>query len=312
MIGCLLFGGGNKLTVYSWSAWSTWDIVLLQGSDGHLCTSLCSNQVEAEVIVHSELSDPGRDREEEGSEREGDSNTTRGPSQPSLPGEEEPREKLSLAQRPSSFPSIKLVGNHNGELEGTGDQPSVNVQPQQHTGLTNGFHPPEDCEACAEVRAFGERRLQTPPSCTGEGHLCRAVPFPLCQLRPRTLLLSSTHLPVPVALASGASAPPQTQRHQTDCLSKVQMYPARLLKDSFYAPHYWISFSSLQSFYKYVESIVSYVCIQYTYTVYFCGRVDERGYSHCVTHGSVPLRNEKRSGTFPERASTWTGCNRGW
>ena len=105
------------------------------------------------MIVHSELSDPGREREEEGSEREGDSNTTRGPSlsedryyplsQPSLPGEEEPLEKLSLAQRPSSFPSIKLVGNHNGELEGTGDQPIVNVQPQPDTGLTNGFHSPK-------------------------------------------------------------------------------------------------------------------------------------------------------------------------
>ncbi|XP_019935247.2 immunoglobulin superfamily DCC subclass member 4 [Paralichthys olivaceus] len=123
------------------------------GSGDHLCTSLCSNQVEAEVIVHSELSDPGREREEKGSEREGDSNSTRGPSlsedryyplsQPSLPGEEEPLEKLSLAQRPSSFPSIKLEGNHNGELGGTGDQPIVNVQPQQDTGLTNGFHSPK-------------------------------------------------------------------------------------------------------------------------------------------------------------------------
>ncbi|TKS69849.1 Immunoglobulin superfamily DCC subclass member 4 [Collichthys lucidus] len=65
-------------------------------SEDRLSTSLCSNQVEAEVIVHSELSDPGREKTEEDSERETYSNTTRGPSlseerysplsQPSPPG----------------------------------------------------------------------------------------------------------------------------------------------------------------------------------------------------------------------------------
>uniref|UniRef100_A0A3B4TLB8 Immunoglobulin superfamily DCC subclass member 4 n=1 Tax=Seriola dumerili TaxID=41447 RepID=A0A3B4TLB8_SERDU len=124
-----------------------------QGLEDQLCTSLCSNQVEAEVIVHSELSDPGGDKEEEGSEREKDSNATRGPSlsedrysplsQPSLPGEEEPLEKLSLAQSPSSFPSIKLVGNHNRELDIPGDQPVAVIQPHQDMGLTNGFHSPK-------------------------------------------------------------------------------------------------------------------------------------------------------------------------
>lgn len=116
---------------------------------------MCSNQVEAEVIVHSELSDPGREKEEEeeGSERETDSNTTRAPSlsedrysplsQPSSPGEGDAFEKLSLAQSPSSLPLIKLVANHNGELQGTGDQPSADIEPRQDTGLTNGFHSPK-------------------------------------------------------------------------------------------------------------------------------------------------------------------------
>ncbi|XP_071344958.1 immunoglobulin superfamily DCC subclass member 4 isoform X2 [Trachinotus anak] len=123
------------------------------GFEDHLCTSVCSNQVEAEVIVHSELSDPGGDKEEEGSEREKDSNTTRGPSLSedrysplslrSLPGEEEPLEKLSLVQSPSNFPSIKLVGNHNGELDVPGDQPIADIQPQKDVGLTNGFHSPK-------------------------------------------------------------------------------------------------------------------------------------------------------------------------
>ncbi|XP_035855206.1 immunoglobulin superfamily DCC subclass member 4 isoform X1 [Sander lucioperca] len=105
-----------------------------------LCTSVCSNQVEAEVIVHSELSDPGREKEEEG--------TTRGPSlsedrysllsQPSPPGEGDTLKKLSLAQSPSSHPLIKLVANHNGELQGT-----AGIEPQPDMGLTNGFHSPK-------------------------------------------------------------------------------------------------------------------------------------------------------------------------
>ncbi|XP_075933719.1 immunoglobulin superfamily DCC subclass member 4 [Anarhichas minor] len=121
--------------------------------EDHLCTSVCSNQVEAEVIVHSELSDPGREKEEDGSEREKDSNTTRGPSlsedrysplsQPSPPGEENIFEKLSLAQSPMSLPLIKLVANHNRELQGTGDQLSADREPQKDMGLTNGFHSPK-------------------------------------------------------------------------------------------------------------------------------------------------------------------------
>ncbi|KAM9410495.1 immunoglobulin superfamily DCC subclass member 4 [Pholidichthys leucotaenia] len=121
--------------------------------EDHLYTSVCSNQVEAEVIVHSELSDPGTEKEEQGSEREKDSKTINGPSlseeeysplhQPSPLGEEEPLEKLSLAQRPSSLPSIKLVANHNGEIEGTGHQLTPDTEPHQDMGLTNGFHSPK-------------------------------------------------------------------------------------------------------------------------------------------------------------------------
>ncbi|KAK5873705.1 hypothetical protein PBY51_018721 [Eleginops maclovinus] len=113
-----------------------------------LCSSMCSYQVEAEVIVHSELSD-----QEDGSESERDSNTTRGPSlsegryspmsQPSPPGDRDSLEKLSLAQSPSSLPLIKLVANHNGELQGLGDQPSADTEPQQEKRLTNGFLSPK-------------------------------------------------------------------------------------------------------------------------------------------------------------------------
>ncbi|XP_068456990.1 immunoglobulin superfamily DCC subclass member 4 isoform X1 [Clinocottus analis] len=119
----------------------------------HLCTSVCSNQVEAEVIVHSELSDPGGEKEEEGSEREKDSTTTRGPSLSedrysplSLQSplrEENIFEKLSQAQSPMSLPLIKSVANHNGELQGTGDQLSADTEPHKDMGLTNGFHSPQ-------------------------------------------------------------------------------------------------------------------------------------------------------------------------
>lgn len=124
---------------------------MLQDLEDRLSTSLCSNQVEAEVIVHSELSDPGREKTEEDSEREKYSNTTRGPSlseerysplsQPSPPGEED---TLNMrAQSPLSLPSIKLVANHNGELEAMGEQPNAHLEQQQDSGLTNGFHSPK-------------------------------------------------------------------------------------------------------------------------------------------------------------------------
>ncbi|KAM9860850.1 immunoglobulin superfamily DCC subclass member 4 [Aulostomus maculatus] len=113
------------------------------------CTDLlCRNQVEAEVIVHSELSDPRRETEKEGSGIETDTNITRGPSladdkysplsQQSLPGEEKPLEKLTQAQGPLSLPSVKLVANHNGEPEGMAE-----TETQPGVGLTNGFHSPK-------------------------------------------------------------------------------------------------------------------------------------------------------------------------
>lgn len=124
------------------------------GFEDHLCTALYSNRVEAEVIVHSELSDPEREKQEEGSERDSDSNTTRGPSlsedrysplsQQSPPGEEDTLEKLPVPQTPSTLPSVKSVANHNGELEEVGEQPNAGSEPQQDTGLTNGFHSPKN------------------------------------------------------------------------------------------------------------------------------------------------------------------------
>ncbi|CAK6958896.1 immunoglobulin superfamily DCC subclass member 4 isoform X2 [Scomber scombrus] len=143
--------------------------------EDRLCTSLCTNQVEAEVIVHSELSDPGREKAEAGSKRVKEPNTTRGPSlsedrysplsQPSLPGEEEPLEKLSLAQSPLSLPTIKLVANHNGDLEGMRQHPNADTEPQQDMGLTNGFHSPKTMRPVlrSEHLENGDSRLTPAP-----------------------------------------------------------------------------------------------------------------------------------------------------
>uniref|UniRef100_A0A3B4ZKX6 Immunoglobulin superfamily DCC subclass member 4-like n=1 Tax=Stegastes partitus TaxID=144197 RepID=A0A3B4ZKX6_9TELE len=151
-------------------------------------TSLCSNQVEAEVIVHSELSDPGREKEEECSERDKESNTTRGPSlsedrySPPLlaspPAEEEPLEKLSQAQSPSSLPSIKLMANHNGEIEGIGHQPPADTEPQQDMGLTNGFHSPKTVRSVLRSEHLENGDSRHCPSAPGKAISAGRSPAP--------------------------------------------------------------------------------------------------------------------------------------
>ncbi|KAM3876639.1 immunoglobulin superfamily DCC subclass member 4 [Diretmus argenteus] len=138
--------------------------------EDRLCSSLCSNQVEAEVIVHTKLSDPEREKEEAGSNGEEDSDDSRGPSlsegryspvsQNSRPGKEEPLETLALAQSPSGPSPMKLVANHNGELESTGAQLTADVQLPQDVGLTNGFHSPKTMrpELRPEPRENGDSR----------------------------------------------------------------------------------------------------------------------------------------------------------
>lgn len=135
---------------------------------------MCSNRVEAEVIVHSELADPGTEKEEKGSVK--DTNTTRGPSlseerysplsQPTPPGEEDNLEKL--AQSPSNLLSIKLVANHNGELKGTGDQPNKDLEPQQDMGLTNGFHSPKTMQSVLRAEHLENGDSRHCPSAPGK------------------------------------------------------------------------------------------------------------------------------------------------
>nr|XP_046232193.1 immunoglobulin superfamily DCC subclass member 4 isoform X2 [Scatophagus argus] len=151
-----------------------------------LCTSLCSNQVEAEVIVHSELSDPEREKEEEGSERKNDTNTTRGPllsegrysllNQPSPPGEEDTLEKLS--QSPLSLPSIKLVANHKRELDGIGDQLNTDPEPQPEVGLANGFHSPKTVRSVLRSEHLENGDSRHCPSAPGKAISAGLSPAP--------------------------------------------------------------------------------------------------------------------------------------
>ncbi|KAM9817379.1 immunoglobulin superfamily DCC subclass member 4 [Neosynchiropus ocellatus] len=106
--------------------------------DRRLCATVSSNQVEAEVIVHSELLDLGKTKAD--SRNDGKV----GPPLPadryslvSLPAEEEAPES------PSSLPAVKPVANHNKEQESKTQHTNADLIRHQDVGLTNGFHSPK-------------------------------------------------------------------------------------------------------------------------------------------------------------------------
>ncbi|XP_029900281.1 immunoglobulin superfamily DCC subclass member 4 [Myripristis murdjan] len=155
--------------------------------EDRLCTSLCSNQVEAEVIVHSELLDPEREKEEADIDVEEDSDNTRRPSlsegsfspvsQHSQPGKEEPIEKLSVAQSPSGPSPMKLVPNHNRELEGTESPLTGGVELHQDVGLTNGFHSPKTLRPELRPETLENRDSRHCPSAPGKA-VSSGMPLP--------------------------------------------------------------------------------------------------------------------------------------
>ncbi|KAM4744305.1 immunoglobulin superfamily DCC subclass member 4 isoform 2-T2 [Anableps anableps] len=156
-------------------------------TDDHLCSSLCRNQVEAEVIVHSELSDPSGKEKEECSER--DSNTTRGPSlseavysplsQPSSPRvQEEHLEDLSVAESSPSLPARTLAAYHNEEAEGTRQQQNADREPQQDTCLTNGFHSPKTPRSMLKSEHLETEDSRHCPSAAGKAISAGLPPAP--------------------------------------------------------------------------------------------------------------------------------------
>lgn len=154
-------------------SWYDTVLIVLQDSENGLCPSLCSNQVEAEVIVHLELSEPGREKAEARSNREEDCHSMQGPSlteeqyspisHAGQPGEE-PLETLEFAHHGPSASSLTkpAVANHNGQLEGVAAWLTTDVKLHQEVGLTNGFHSP--------------KALRPEPLVDGDSRHCPPVP----------------------------------------------------------------------------------------------------------------------------------------
>lgn len=161
--------------------------ILMNDNGTDMCSLVCNNQVEAEVIVHSELSDPERAHGESCSKRE-DSSSTRGLSlsedgyphlsQCSPPREEGPPEKLSVAQISSSLPLIKLVSNHNGELEATEGELTADSELQRDTVLTNGFHSPETVRSVLRSEPLENGESRHCPTASGKAVTVGLAPAP--------------------------------------------------------------------------------------------------------------------------------------
>ncbi|XP_072321007.1 immunoglobulin superfamily DCC subclass member 4 [Eucyclogobius newberryi] len=141
--------------------------------------AVCNNQVEAEVIVHSELTDfEGANRQEGSKREESCSKCTRGLSLSEdtccPPTEGKPPLEQTVAQIPSSLPSIKSQCYHNGELEAMGGQLEMDSELQQDTGLTNGFHSPQT--VCSVLTEHLESRHC--PSAAGKAVSVALAPAP--------------------------------------------------------------------------------------------------------------------------------------
>ncbi|KAL6461660.1 hypothetical protein MHYP_G00298050, partial [Metynnis hypsauchen] len=137
------------------------------GHEEHL-HSLSSNQVEAEVIVHSELSEavngvqsdtdvslvsPGCQGLVYGEETLPQAPTTNPAPSPSAPETRSP-------SPPISNHTQEVLSNHNGQLESGGPaQLTVGGAKLEGVGLTNGFHSPESLQSGRESLENGDHRL---------------------------------------------------------------------------------------------------------------------------------------------------------
>ncbi|XP_052006458.1 immunoglobulin superfamily DCC subclass member 4 isoform X1 [Xyrauchen texanus] len=138
--------------------------------------SLSKNQVEAEVIVHSQLSNktvgpgPQSDMElclESPSSQlpsPGEEVTPFSPCKqhatppPPCPLREDNLETQSPSPNPSTH-IFEVLSNHNGPLESGLSQPTVGGAKNQEVGLTNGFHSPKPLRLKAESLENGAQRL---------------------------------------------------------------------------------------------------------------------------------------------------------
>ncbi|KAI7814725.1 putative immunoglobulin superfamily DCC subclass member 4, partial [Triplophysa rosa] len=146
------------------------------GHEERLC-SISKNQVEAEVIVHSQLSNTAVEQDPQSDmELCLDSPSSQHPSAgeqatPSSPRQRHATPPPSCAhsednhETESPFPPIpsthisEVLSNHNGPFESGLSQPTVGVAKNQGAGLTNGFHSPKALRLKAETLENGAHRL---------------------------------------------------------------------------------------------------------------------------------------------------------
>ncbi|XP_051756905.1 immunoglobulin superfamily DCC subclass member 4 isoform X2 [Ctenopharyngodon idella] len=131
--------------------------------------SLSKNQVEAEVIVHSQLSNTTADQgpqsdmelclESPSSQHPspGDKETPSTPHPPCAHSEDN-HETQSPSPTPSTHIS-EVLSNHNGPFESGLSQPTVGGAKNQGVGLTNGFHSSKPLRSKAETLENGAHRL---------------------------------------------------------------------------------------------------------------------------------------------------------
>lgn len=130
--------------------------------------------MEAEVIVHSELSDAGKEKGEEADGKEKPSPAPRGPllsedtysplRKPAPSGEH----GASAAKAPHGVPSIKSAANRNGELEARGVQLSSELELPREPGMTNGFHSPKDMRSVLRSDHLENRDSRHRPLVSGK------------------------------------------------------------------------------------------------------------------------------------------------
>jgi len=144
---------------------------LLYLQSGHVerLYSLSKNQVEAEVIVHSQLSNTTVDQGPQSDMElclESPSSQHPSPGDKATPSTPHPpcahNEDNNESQSPSPTPSThisEVLFNHNGPFESELSQPTVGGAKNQGVGLTNGFHSSKPLRPKAETLENGTHRL---------------------------------------------------------------------------------------------------------------------------------------------------------
>ncbi|XP_057701950.1 immunoglobulin superfamily DCC subclass member 4 isoform X1 [Corythoichthys intestinalis] len=127
--------------------------------------SLSNNQVEAEVIVHTEVI--GKDQENSGQAK--DSKGNHGPSLGQI--EENSPGRHSLQDPPLTNPAA----NHNWESEHKAAE-ALHAEPKQNSELTNGFHSPKTPPLVPKTRENGD--IQRCPSAQAKAKSAGLTPAP--------------------------------------------------------------------------------------------------------------------------------------